>query len=357
MDKMGSILMKQAVLKTGPILITGLIAIPGGLLFDLLRIPLPWMLGPLTATLFYNALVGGRARWSMLLRNAGLIVIGYSMGRTVTPEIIGQIMANLPGMAVATLSTILFALGTGYITHRRTGISLESGLLGSMPGGLAQMILLGEEVKGADLTVVTVMQMTRVMAVVFIVPFIATYGMAHPHGGLLPFAQPSLPWSPSALPALLAALLGAGLAWLLRLPIPFLLGPIFATIAAVLAGFPAPHIPVPVTCAAQLCFGIYMGLVITLERLRRSSRVLPYAAGGAILLVAFTYTVSLGLRVVAHANLLSAFLGTAAGGVAEMGIAALTLGADVAFVLTYQLFRMLTILLVMPPILRWRFRQ
>ena len=355
-NEMRSIL-KETSLKTWPILTTGLVAIPGGLLFDFLHIPLPWMLGPLTVTLPYNALSGQRARWSVRFRNTGLIVIGYSMGRTVTFETTQQILAGLPGMAAATLLTVLFCLGTGYITHRRTGISLASGVLGSMPGGLAQMIILSEEVRDADVTVVTLMQMTRILAVVFIVPFVAIHGMAHPHSGVLPLSGMAVPWNLSVLPAILAAPLGAWLAYLLKLPIPFLLGPIFATTAAVLAGCPAPPVPGPLIRTAQLFFGIYMGIVITLESLRRLGKVLPYAVGGAVLLVAFTYLVAFGLTVVTPANLLSAFLGTAAGGLAEMGIVALALGADVTFVLSYQLFRLFSILLVMPPRLRRRFRR
>jgi uncharacterized protein len=355
-NEMRSIL-KETLLKTWPILTTGLVAIPGGLLFYFLRIPLPWMLGPLTATLLYNALSGQRARWSIRLRNAGLIVIGYSMGRTVTFETAQQILTNLPGMTAATLLIVLFCLGTGYITHRRTGISLASSVLGSMPGGLSQMVILSEEVRDADVTVVTFMQMTRILAVVFIVPFVATYGMAHPHGGVLPLTGTAIPWNLAALPAVLTAPLGAWLAWRLKLPIPFLLGPLFTATAAVLAGCPAPPVPGSLIRTAQLFFGVYMGIVITLESLRRLGKVLPYAAGGAVLLVAFTYLVSFGLTVVTPANLPSAFLGTAAGGVAEMGIFALALGADVTFVLAYQLFRLFTILLVIPPILRWRFRR
>ena len=356
-NEMRSILKGISLKKTWPILTTGLVAIPGGMLFDFLRIPLPWMLGPLTVTLLYNAFSGQQARWSVRFRNAALIVIGYSMGRTITFETTQQILANLPGMAAATLLTVLFCLGTGYITHRRTGISLASGVLGSMPGGLAQMIILSEEVRDADDTVVTFMQMTRVLAVVFLVPFVATYGMAHPHGGMHAPVGAAVSWNLAVLPAILAAPLGAWLAWLLKLPIPFLLGPIFATTAAVLIGCPAPPVPGLLIRTAQLFFGIYLGIVITLESLRHLGKVMPYAAGGAVLLVAFTYLVSFGLTVVTPADLLSAFLGTAAGGLAEMGVVALALGADVAFVVAYQLFRLFSILLVMPPLLRRRFRR
>lgn len=351
-------ILKDGIAKMGPVLITGLVAIPGGLLFHFLRIPLPWMLGPLTFTLFYNAISGRRARWPVGLRNAGLIVIGYSMGRTVTFETIRQVLENLPGMLAATLLTVLFCLGTGYIIYRRTGISLESAILGSMPGGLAQMILLSEEVRDADVTVVTFMQMTRVLAVVFIVPFVAIYGMAHAQNGLLlPAAGTVVPWTLAVLPAILAAPLGGGLAYLLKLPIPFLLGPIFATTTAALAGCPSLPVPDHLLRAAQLFFGVYLGIIIPLQSLRRLGKVLPYAVGSALLLVGFTCLIAFGITILTPSDLISAFLGTAPGGLAEMSVVALALNADTAFVLAYQLFRLFSILLVMPLLLRRRFRR
>jgi len=76
------------------------------------------------------------------------------------------------------------------------------------------------------------------------------------------------------------------------------LGPIFATTAAVIAGCPAPPVPGLLIRTAQLFFGIYMGIVITLESLRRLGKVLPYAVGGAVLLVAFTYLIAFGITAV-----------------------------------------------------------
>jgi membrane AbrB-like protein len=339
------------------ILTTGLVAIPGGFLFSFLHVPLPWMLGPLTITLIHHALRGKGTRWPVGFRNAGMIVIGYSMGRAVTVETTQQILVNLPGMAAVTLLIVLFSLATGYLTHRQTGISLASGILGSVPGGLAQMVLMSEEIKDADVAAVTLMQMTRVLAVLFIVPFVATYGIVHLPAGAPAPAVDTHYGLVAALPVLLMAPLGAWLAARLNFPIPFLLGSIFATTAVVLIGFSAPPVPRPLINTAQLFFGVYLGVTISLESLRGVGKVLPWAIGGSVALVAFTYLVGFGLTLVTPASLLTAFLSTAPGGLTEMGIVALTLGADVAFVLAYQLFRLFCILLAAPLLLRRRFKR
>jgi uncharacterized protein len=85
--------------------------------------------------------------------------------------------------------------------------------------------------------------------------------------------------------------------------------------------------------------------------------VLRWAVGGSVALVAFTYLVGFVLTLVTPASLLTAFLSTAPGGLTEMGIIAITLGADMAFVLSYQLFRVFSILLVAPLFLRRRFKR
>ena len=241
------------------ILTPGFVAFPGGLLFHFLQLPLPWMLGPLAATLIYNACSGNRACWSVHFRNAGLIVIGYSMGRSVVAETAKQMIANLPVITVVTSLTVLFCMGVGYLTHLRTDISLASGILGSIPGGLAQMVLMREEIEEADVTVVTFMQIIRVLTVVFIVPFIATYGIAHPTGGPLVQSGETSRYSlAAALPALMMAPVGGWLASRLKMLIPFLLGPVFTAAAASLLSFPAPPIPYLPLSAAQLLFGTYM---------------------------------------------------------------------------------------------------
>jgi membrane AbrB-like protein len=331
-----------------------------GLLFRVLGIPLPWLLGPFTGVMIFHSLSGGRGSWPIGFREAGLVVIGYSMGRTVTGEAARHIIADLPSMVAVTVLTVLFSAAAGYVTHRRTGVSLASGVLGSVPGGLAQMVVLAEEVRDADRTVVTLMQMTRVLALLFIVPFLASYGIAPSPavGNPLPPVPSAGLFAPSSfLPGLGVAILGAVLAMLLNLPIPCLVGPIFGTAAAVLCGLPAAPVPGVLYGSAQIFFGVYMGLGFNLGALRSLGIVTAYAVGGAVALVGFTLLLGFGLTFLTHFSLLTGFLSTAPGGMAEMGILAVTLHADIVSVVAYQAFRLFSILLVVPPFLKKQFNR
>jgi uncharacterized protein len=341
-------------------LLTFAVALSSGILFLALRIPLPWLLGPFTGIMVYNSLSGGRGWWPIGLREAGLVVIGYTMGRTVTGEAVRQILSDLPSMLAVTLLTVLFSAVAGYVTHRKTGISLASGVLGSVPGGLAQMVVLAEEVRDADRTVVTLMQMTRILALLFIIPFVASYGIALPPASaapLPPAAAGLLSDGFAFLPGMAVALAGAWLSCRLKWPIPYLLGPIFGTAAAVLCGLPTAPVPRGLYNSAQLCFGVYMGLGFNLGSLRRLGIVTAYAMGGAVALVGFTLLLGFGLTLLTRFSLLTGFLSTAPGGMAEMGILAISLRADTVSVVAYQAFRLFSILLLVPPLLKRQFNR
>jgi membrane AbrB-like protein len=261
-------------------------------------------------------------------------------------------------MFAVTLVTLLFCVATGYLTYRQTGVSLASALLGSMPGGLSQMVVLCDEIQGTDLTVVTFMQTTRILAVVFIIPFIAAHSLANL--SLVPLTIPVEPIEYNLLtcwPAMVLAPALSLLAYRLKWPTPFLLGPIVGSAVGVLSGFPAPPVNHYLLILAQIFVGTYIGNSISLRNVRQLGIVLPYAIGGALALVAFSFGLGYLLTLAGPVSLLTAFLSTAPGGMAEMGMTAVILHADISTVVAYQLFRLFSILLSVPPLLKWHFNS
>ncbi|PZE22098.1 AbrB family transcriptional regulator [Paenibacillus xerothermodurans] len=384
----------------------------GGVLFTLLHVPLSWMLGPLTAAVVWSSLVRRRLTWPGGLRNAGLALLGYSMGLSFTIDSV--ISSQLPLMLLATALTLVFSLGVAYITARHTGISGASSVIGSVPGGLSQMVVLSDEVEGADTAVVAFMQTIRLLAVVFVVPFLAVHGLAGGEGtgyapvgngeggyamplGALPGAGghtamqgvpavtggdtamqgvPALTGGDSGLLSslavaahtvvdrplfcllLMAAVIGA--AWMagkLRFPTPYFLGPIIAAGVITVLGLDPPTLPPLVVILAQWCLGVSMGLGIKLNSLSNWRRLLPYSLLGSISVVAFCWTLSYAFSLLQPVSMVTAFLSTAPGGMTEMGVTATLVGADVSLVVAYQMFRILFILFIVPYALRWGFRR
>ncbi|HWR39531.1 MAG TPA: AbrB family transcriptional regulator [Patescibacteria group bacterium] len=338
---------------------TFIVALLGGALFALLHLPLPWTLGPMAAVILWSEIRHRPVIWPIQLRQAGMVALGYVMGSPFTPEAGRQIWGQLPIMATATGLTVAFSLIMGWFTARQTGISLPSALLGSVPGGLSQMAVLCEEIPGTDRAVVTIMQTIRVLSVVFFVPFLALHGLAGDNGVNVAAAlgqSAAATWEVTAIFGL-AVVLGVAISFRLRLPTPFMLGPVLGTAAVGLSGLPAPHLPAGIVVAAQLLVGAYMGSGIRLDNLRQMKALLPSVLLGVAGILGCSLALGYGLSVLTGCSVVTGFLSTAPGGIGEMGLTAILVGADLSTVITYQLFRLLTILLVVPAVLKWLLRQ
>lgn len=359
-----------------PIIETIVITFLGGMLFTLLHVPLSWMLGPMTAVLLWNTFTRRNLVWPTWLRNGGLLLLGYSMGLSLTLESTKKISTQLPYMLIATLLTIMFSLIIAFLISRLTGVSVPSSVIGSIPGGLSQMIVLSEEIKGADAAVVAFMQTVRLLLVVFVIPFVAVHGLADGMiggsvvgGDMVNDSSTSGLWDSLAVWAkamaarpLFSCMLVAGVAaacWIavkLHFPTSYFLGPFIAAAAFTVSGTEPPHLPSLFVLMAQWSLGIYMGTGIKLSSLSNWKRLLPYTIFGNIAVILFSVTLSYVFSLFMPMSLLTAFLGMSPGGMAEMAVTATLIGADVSVVVAYQIFRILFILFIVPYLLRWGFK-
>lgn len=349
---------------------TILVALAGGAVFEWIGMPLSWMLGPMTAILIWKEVLRKQASWSAKPRNFALVVLGFMTGRSFTPEVAIQIGHQLPSMLAVTVLTVAFGLGLGWISHRLTGASLGSNLLGSIPGSLTNVVVLSEEIKGVDSAYVAFMQTIRKLTVMFAVPLLTVYSLAGAWTAPIPVANPADSADEPAV-SLLQALFGEGRwtgdgwwflaaiclsVWLapkLHLPTPQMLGPVIVTAMLTSCGLHPPVPPPVVTYAAQVLMGVHLGMVNRLGSLSGWRKLLPIGLAGSMLLVLFTSLAGWLLALWHGIDLASAFLSTAPGGMAEMSVVGASIGADTSVIVSYQLFRLLFIYLVVPPFVKW----
>ena len=336
-------------------ILTIIIAACGGFLLEQVNAPLPWTLGPIIAVSLTSMLLKRKLSWPLWLRNIALIPLGYSMGRPFTLETGQAILNQLPFMLLATFVTICSGIFSAWLMFRRTKINLTSCLLGCVPGGLSQMVILAAEMKDADLTAVTIMQTMRMLSVVFVIPFLAIH--------VLPSAGPSahlmtIEHTGSLVIFALVAIAGAVIGKAVRLPTATLLGPLLATAAyIVLSGHTAPVIPVHYLNVAQICVGSYIGSSIDLRKIRDYNGMGPVLIGSVMLVLAVSMGMGILLSCLTPADIATTFLSTAPGGLAEMGITALVVGADSSTMTAYQLTRLLFIMLCYPYIVKQILKQ
>ena len=107
------------------------------------------------------------------------MLLGYSMGLSFTIDSARQIANQLPSMAIVTILMVVFGLVLAYFVSKVTDITIPSAVMGTTPGGLSQMVVLSEEIKGADSTIVTFMQTIRMLTVIFIVPILSIHALSN----------------------------------------------------------------------------------------------------------------------------------------------------------------------------------
>lgn len=182
-------------------------AVIGGIAFKLLHLPIPWLLGPMFAVLIGSNVFKGRFAWPGQFRNAGMIIVGYTIGLAMTAAALKEMSYQLPWMLFMTLLLLLWCAGIAYPVSRLAEIDYKSSLLGSIPGGLTQVLVLAEETDGVNLTVVTVTQVIRLILIITYVPLLVTsplFGQAHEGSGAgAPLSAVSAGWSSGMIPNLL----------------------------------------------------------------------------------------------------------------------------------------------------------
>ncbi|MDO4681236.1 MAG: AbrB family transcriptional regulator [Lautropia sp.] len=152
----------------------------------------------------------------------------------------------------------------------------------------------------------------------------------------------------------LIALLGVGVALLVHLPLPWMLGALLATAAARIAGWPAGiGCPSRTRNVGQWVIGASLGLYFTpaVFQLIGENLGLIVAGMGFSLLLAV-----LGTVIYCHLGRLdfrTAWFSSAIGGAAEMSVLAERNGARVDFVVTSHSVRLLLVVSMVPLLFQW----
>lgn len=332
---------------------TALIATVGGFLFHLINMPVPWMLGPLVALLVFKRVTRQATAWPLPIREGSQIILGFVMGSSFSPEAGREIIRSFPAMFVTTALLISFSLLCGYFMFRQSIFSYSSCILGNIPGGMTQASILCDDIEDADVSAVTILQTIRLLLVIFLVPFLVMHSTAAlsalSAGSQALSAVPVMENYPLlGLYIALSAVVGVGVRKI-KVPTPYLIGPLLITALPALTGMQVPHMPTIIVSAAQVGFGAYLGNTIDISKMEEYKKLLPYAFGIAFAVIALSLLAGYLLTLITHMDLLTAFLATAPGGMSEMAVTAISVKADLPTVTSYQLFRVLFInLLVMP---------
>lgn len=330
------------------------VALLGTGVFWLMNLPLPFLFGPMTACLIAalaHAPMAGFGQISIAART----ILGVAVGASITPAL----FVELPKMAASILLVPLFIILIAVIGvpffRKVWGFDTTTAFYAAMPGGLQDMIIFGTEA-GANPRTLSLIHGTRVLIIVTLAPlFLAVFYDAELTN---PIGEPArdLPLHELAL-MVVAAIIGWKGGERIGLFGASILGPMILTAALSLGDLIHARPPREAILAAQFFIGCAIGVQfvgVTWVELRRVVAAgFTYVVVLAALAAAFTAVVT----TLGFGRPVEAFLAFAPGGQAEMTVLAIVSGADLGFVITHHLTRIVLVIIGAPIaanlILRW----
>ncbi|WGW04134.1 AbrB family transcriptional regulator [Tropicibacter oceani] len=324
---------------------TFVLAAAGAGLFWGLDLPLPVLFGPMAFCLA-GALLHAPLKGFGQVSVAARTILGVAVGASITPAVV----AELPRMA---LSVALIPVFIGLIAlvgvpffRRVWGFDAPTAYYAAMPGGLQDMVIFGTEA-GGNPRALSLVHATRVLIIVTLAPFILTHFYGAPLDNPIGAPAADLPLHELAL-MVVAAIVGWKGAERLGLFGASILGPLILTAVLSLTGMLHFRPPAEAILVAQFFIGCGIGvhfLGVTWGELTRVVAAgVTYVLVLALLAAAFAgvvTTLGLGQQV-------PAFLAFAPGGQAEMTVLAIVTGADLGFVVTHHLARIVLVIVGAP---------
>lgn len=282
------------------------------------------------------------------IRPATVAVIGVLLGARFTPDVVGAIGQWSLSLALLALYMAVVAAICVPIYRYFGKADWQTAYLSGLPGGLSEMIELGEE-KGADVRTIILAHTLRIVVTIALIAVWFRVIEGRDVGSMPDFGEDALTlWDGALLMACAVAGSYAGL-WL-KLPAPTFLGPMFLSAVLHATEVTTSSPPTPLVIAAQIILGTVLGCRFLGTPIRTLLPALKLSLGatGATLLVAVAFS---GLmHLILGITVDQGILALAPGGLTEMGLIALAINADVAFVALHHVIRILLVLVMAKPL-------
>lgn len=294
------------------------------------------------------ALAGAPLAMHKPLRQVFGAILGVMLGSAFTPQLAGQ----LPTWGFIALIS-LFAAGVagffGYWIFRTLGrLGPDAAFLAAMPGGINEAAIIAEDT-GVDPRPVMLAHAIRILIVILLLaPLFRIFFDAGPSNGgpaFLPAGELTLR---EAGVLVACAVIGFPLARLLKLPAPVFVGPMVLSAAAHMTGLSHAAPPGWLIALSQVVLGA--GLGARFSNLGGHGLIRPAATSVLVasLMAAVSAAAAAGAALVLSLSIPSAILGFAPGGVTEMSLIALAIGADPAFVSALHIIRIGAVIIIAP---------
>ena len=319
-------------------LLTAGIAAAGGALFAALGWPAAWLMGATFATAA-AALAGLRVGLPPGLRDVAFLLLGISIGSSVTPESIATMRAWPGSIALLVVSVAATLVAAAAYLERVHGWDRTTARFAAMPGAFSSVVVIAAT-SSADLPRVVLAQGLRVFTLVVLMPPFLAFASADPAVPAAAVAPETNSLAEVVLTLAVSGGLAAAMRWL-GVPAGTLLGAMMASAILHATGGVHGRFPQPLVVAGFIATGAVIGARFRGTSLDTVRRTVPGAVASVLLALAISAAIAgLGSRLLGL-PFGQLWLAYAPGGVEAMAAMALALSLDPAFVGAHHVLRIL----------------
>lgn len=323
------------------------IGLIGAQIFVYLRLPLPWMIGPLFFTTA-TSLAGVKIWVPLWIKTPMFLVIGVMFGTTVSPELISQFTKWLPSMIGVVVYLVIVMPPIVFYLLKIAKYDFVTSYFSASPGGVVAMMVMGGAM-GGDERKISLIQSARLILTVLTIPIAFRLFAGYEPSGMVgtggSFQDLNLL---DSVTLIAVALLGYSVARPIKLPAPLLTGPMISIGILSVSGFSEAEVPDVLVAIAQLVIGASIGTMFNGVKVKEVASVLMHGFTAASIMVIFACLFAWLLQILTAQPIKPLILAFGPGGFTEMALVGFGLGIEAAFVVAHQMVRYVLLVAFVP---------
>jgi hypothetical protein len=319
-----------------------------GLCAQQIRMPLPFVLGPLVATA-----VLGIAGWPVVgvrrLRPGAQFVIGSAIGIQFTHAVVARLVLLLPLIIGSGFMAIGVCACASAFLIVAAGLDRKTAFFATAPAGAAEMANIAARYGGEPEPIMvaqTIRVVMTVMAAPFLVIHFANDGQLHQVDQVAAMGWPAL--------AMLAACAAVGGFLMSRTTFPngWFMGPLLACALAGIFGLLDGRVPNFLVNLSQVVVGCSLGAQFRREFVTRLAGMVAASATSIVLVLTVMALAAIGLAYTFTLPVGALALAFAPAGMAEMTLTGKVLGLDAALISGFHTVRIIMVMGLVVPTFR-----
>lgn len=313
-----------------------------------IRMPLPFVLGPLIATAGL-----GVAEWPVIgvrrLRPGAQFVIGSAIGIQFTHAVVMRLVLLLPLIIGTALMAIAVCAAASAFLIVAAGLDRKTAFFATAPAGASEMANIAARY-GGEPEPIMVAQTIRVIMTVLAAPFLVIH---FANDGQFHQIQQTAVLGWTGLAALVpVGALGGFLLSRTTFPNGWFMGPLIACALVGIAGLIEGRVPDMLLTIAQIVTGSSLGAQFRREFLTKLAGMVAASAVSIVLVLIIMAAAAISLGLALHLPIAALALALAPAGMAEMTLTGKVLGLDAALISGFHTVRIIMVMGLVVPVFK-----